>query len=479
MSTEADALRAYLRDFISGDPRALEERLDRASAEAAALSPTAGVAAGAEAMTAAFLAALVVETLASPSMNRSIVRENETCPRLVREIATQANLLAGAQIARVAMLALDDPTTMDAPLHLAVRTHITLLVGLTGAKGFTAWKLEEGHEPALTAFAGEADPELHSRSVRGAITGAGARFATVVCAFGEPCAVLAWTPGYAEPDGTRVLAQRSARMLTIAFERARLLDGEVTQRSVIAHGAERRLNRLAFDLHDGVMQDLSLLCGELKLLHSTLDQPAAPGTVPRNPSAMVQDALAIAESANEELRDIATTIETSGKVRKPFPDALAGTLRAFAMRSGIEPKVNLEGDLSELVPIVNITMVRVIGEALNNAHAHGGASEVEIAVRATGSTIEASIKDNGCGFDVGAAMPEAARRGSLGLVGMIERMRLIEGTCRVYSQPGLGTTVSLSFKRTPAEEPAAPAMTAAEPATTTLRMLARRRSRVA
>ena len=89
----------------------------------------------------------------------------------------------------------------------------------------------------------------------------------------------------------------------------------------------------------------------------------------------------------------------------------------------------------------------MIGEALSNAREHAGASEVSIAVRIGSSAVEGSITDDGRGFDVERDVPDAVRRGRLGVIGMVERVRQLGGDCRVESLPGRGTRVSLSFPR--------------------------------
>jgi len=53
------------------------------------------------------------------------------------------------------------------------------------------------------------------------------------------------------------------------------------------------------------------------------------------------------------------------------------------------------------------------------------------------------VVDDGAGFEVEQSVVDAARRGSLGLMGMLERGRLLGGHCDIASRPGAGTTVTL------------------------------------
>ena len=63
-------------------------------------------------------------------------------------------------------------------------------------------------------------------------------------------------------------------------------------------------------------------------------------------------------------------------------------------------------------------------------------------------SVQASISDNGCGFDVEkTTLIAGARRGRLGLVGMSERVRLLGGRFDIESEPGASTVVSVTLPR--------------------------------
>ena len=66
-------------------------------------------------------------------------------------------------------------------------------------------------------------------------------------------------------------------------------------------------------------------------------------------------------------------------------------------------------------------------------------------MNATG--VEAQVTDNGCGFDPEQTLIRAAQAGRLGLVAMHERVRLLGGRCRIDSQPGGPTVVSVALER--------------------------------
>jgi signal transduction histidine kinase len=59
--------------------------------------------------------------------------------------------------------------------------------------------------------------------------------------------------------------------------------------------------------------------------------------------------------------------------------------------------------------------------------------------------LELVVRDDGVGFDVAPTLEQAARRGSLGMLGMRERVEILRGTLRVESEAGRGTRIRASF----------------------------------
>lgn len=365
--------------------------------------------------------------------------------RSLDQLRTQHNLEYGDAL-QAGLLALSDPRPLSLPLDEAVQAHADMLASLSGCGSIAVWTLDTG-APVVAAHAGPLSYEAtRSSAIRAYCEGASAEPVVVVRAFGEPCAMIAWTDRVGGEQMTRTLAQRSAELLTLAFERAVLLDGSVAQHAALARSAERRLSRVALDLHDGPLQDIALLRGELAALHGSLSASAGNGSQ-RDPLATVEDLLAIAEATEADMRELARSMESASLLKRPLDESLRSSARAFALRTGIEPRVQLNGDLAGLTNMERVALLRVVGEALANAREHSGATAVEIAVSVGEAEVVASVSDNGCGFQIETALPEGARRGSLGLLGMMERARLLGGACHVQSRAGAGTAVTVRFDR--------------------------------
>jgi two-component system sensor histidine kinase UhpB len=85
-------------------------------------------------------------------------------------------------------------------------------------------------------------------------------------------------------------------------------------------------------------------------------------------------------------------------------------------------------------------MFRIVHESLTNVVKHAKAEQVIITFGVTQGKVYLSVEDNGIGYDVSRLTSDKGERG-WGLVTMSERALAVGGTCRVQSQPGLGTHV--------------------------------------
>ena len=91
-------------------------------------------------------------------------------------------------------------------------------------------------------------------------------------------------------------------------------------------------------------------------------------------------------------------------------------------------------------PDVSICLFRVLQEALHNGVKHSGVKKFDVQLWGASDEIHLTVSDSGAGFDL-----EAARRGrGLGLTRMEQRVKLVNGTFSIDSQPEKGTTVHVS-----------------------------------
>src|SRR6185312_8157436 len=201
--------------------------------------------------------------------------------------------------------------------------------------------------------------------------------------------------------------------------------------------------RLGYDLHDGPLQDLLLLGEDLALFRRQLAVVLDGRRGEKLLGGRLDDLDARLLALESALRRISTSVHSAVLVTRPFGDALGDLLDAFAARSGIEPELECEGDLESISTSQRLAVLSVVGEALNNVREHGEASAVGVSIKLGRHGLRARVRDDGRGFDVERELLRAARNGHLGLAGMHERVRLLDGHCRVDSAPGGPTEVTL------------------------------------
>jgi signal transduction histidine kinase len=192
---------------------------------------------------------------------------------------------------------------------------------------------------------------------------------------------------------------------------------------VSAQEEERR--NLSRELHDHVAQVLTGLRMEL-------------GRVERM-SATVGPAIVeckrLVDDMFRTVRDLALGLRPSMLDDFGLQPALEWHVRDFMRRYAIDVELKVDGDL-ELLPDKHRTcLYRVIQEAMTNCARHARASHIQIAVTTGKGQLRASVSDDGVGFD-----PAHTPHG-LGLRGIDERVRELQGTLTIARDAGRGTTL--------------------------------------
>ena len=192
--------------------------------------------------------------------------------------------------------------------------------------------------------------------------------------------------------------------------------------------AERR--RLARDLHDGVLQDLSYTTAAMGLI-----MLKAAGTSLEEELQKTIDAL---RRAAQGLRNAVNDLRLEEEQDRPFPELVEYLVqRNRTMVRGYEISLEVtEGFPFAPLGEVGTQMLRIIREALTNARRHSGALNVIVTLKVEEEDMVAEVSDDGRGLGPGAAP-------GVGLKSMRERAAILGGKLEIESEVGQGTRVRL------------------------------------
>jgi signal transduction histidine kinase len=358
-----------------------------------------------------------------------------------------------------------NPSLLALSPHLAVEMHVRMLYVLTPASDVSVWTTSAGGGLQSTAHAGGGEPTRRARLVArdlldGSAPALGLFTSIPVLRWQRTEAALVVKSEKEWRQTAALAAEDTAAALTPVLEREALLARNATRERALVATGERLLTRIGFDLHDGPIQDLSVVAGDIRLFKARLadaGESVAPGIV----AGFLDDLGARIESLDRGLRDAIHSLESPAVAQGPVEDSLRREIESFEEQSGIAVDLTVAGDLEPLTASQRIAIVRLVQESMSNARDHAGAKTVSVSLlaRPDGTTLE--IMDDGRGFDVPRTLVRAARRGRFGLLGMSERVRLLGGRFDVQSQKGGPTLVSARLPiwqpavHSPADLPAA------------------------
>lgn len=215
------------------------------------------------------------------------------------------------------------------------------------------------------------------------------------------------------------------------------LDVTARQRAVEAllSAQDEERVRISRDLHDGVGQALTAINLGLNAL---LGSPA---------DARVRELKGLVSQTLEDVRRISRDLRPALLDELGLEAAVTQFARMLSERSATD--IDVLARLPERLPRrEEVTVYRIIQEALTNVVKHAGATQASVVLTARDNRLHLIVEDNGNGFD-----PAEVSADGVGLAGMRERVELLGGALRLESTPGRGTIISV---RLPLQKQATP-----------------------
>jgi signal transduction histidine kinase len=219
---------------------------------------------------------------------------------------------------------------------------------------------------------------------------------------------------------TRVAAsERDAR--NALAEANQLLRDHASQVEELATTKER--NRLAREIHDSVGHYLTVVNVQIGAARTVLDQNRSRALE------HLSKAQSLTQEGLAEVRHSVAALRASPTESRPLPEALTALVDQWRA-AGLNANFRLSGNVRTLTPQTNLTLYRAGQEALTNVAKHANATTVNVRLNYGDDRIRLTIEDNG----VGASESE----GGFGLLGIRERVQLLNGSVRVTTGAGQG-----------------------------------------
>jgi PAS domain S-box-containing protein len=203
----------------------------------------------------------------------------------------------------------------------------------------------------------------------------------------------------------------------------------VSRRLIEAHEEER--SRLARELHDDILQRLSLLIMNLEHLRR------GEGTSMTEVAEGIGKAIQHASSLGRDMQGLSHRLHSSKLEFLGLATAAASYCSELSDQHKMQIDLHSENIPKDVSREISLCIFRVLQEAVQNAIKHSGSQRVQVLLNCRSSAIYLTVRDSGIGFDPN----EAIKGRGLGLISMKERIKLVGGGLSIESQPQTGTTI--------------------------------------
>jgi len=202
----------------------------------------------------------------------------------------------------------------------------------------------------------------------------------------------------------------------------------------LVQAQEHERQALSRELHDEVGQMMTALGIELGNIEDLKNADD------RTFRERVNDAKRLNGDAMRTIRDLAMGLRPSMLDDIGLEAALQWQGREFSRHTGVPASVEVEGNLDELSDAQRTCIYRVVQEALTNCARHANAKHVVVSIRSKRGYVVVVVHDDGVGFNA-----QTTVRGGLGLLGMQERVKALDGRIDISSEPRGGTTIRVQL----------------------------------
>jgi signal transduction histidine kinase len=228
-----------------------------------------------------------------------------------------------------------------------------------------------------------------------------------------------------------------ADQAVIALQNAQLYQRLQAEKQRIIDADEEARKELARDLHDGPTQSIAAIAMRINFIRSLMRKD------PRQAFVELKKVEELAKETSREIRAMLFALRPLVLETQGLSAAIEMAMNKIRESDGLKMRLvgGENGDL--LNDQAQGVVFYIVEEALGNARKYSQANLVEVRLWQEQELFVVRIQDDGEGFDIQSVNANYSARGSLGMVNMRERAERIDGSLKVESTPGNGTTITL------------------------------------
>ncbi|WP_173647372.1 MULTISPECIES: sensor histidine kinase [unclassified Exiguobacterium] len=203
----------------------------------------------------------------------------------------------------------------------------------------------------------------------------------------------------------------------------------------VFEAAERERRHLAREMHDGPAQSLAHILIRADLIEKTFDRRGK-----EEAFAELHELKRLIRGALVDVRRLIYDLRPMSLDDLGFLPTLERYLHQTEEYTAIKTRLNYRGNRARLSEKLEINVFRLVQEAVQNAIKHSKTTEIIVNVEQALDVIHIHVRDHGVGF-----VPSMIGQESFGIVGMRERIDLVDGSINIDSEIGKGTVVRMSI----------------------------------
>ena len=200
---------------------------------------------------------------------------------------------------------------------------------------------------------------------------------------------------------------------------------------------EAEQNRIARALHDSVGQIFTAAKLRITQLEKTDD--------PQLLNEIINESIELLSHGIDELKEVSYRLRPKMLEELGLTAAIEAMLKRVVQNRYINYDFSYTGDFGNLPPRLEVAVYRIVQEIVSNIMKHSKASKINIMLKNNKNIVRLLVVDNGIGFNFREMIKRSGKNRSMGLVNIVDRVELFEGSYDFKNDPDEGTVITIEI----------------------------------